>query len=126
MAELAQGEKVCVVYDSLGKSTWQGSLNILKRHGLMVNCGNTCGPVAGVDLALLNQQESLYVSRPSLNGYITNRAELQCAKKSYFRCSAAAPSNSKLKSSKNLCWPMRSAHQALKYHSASGSNLLIP
>ncbi len=84
MAELTHGEKVGVVYDSVGQSTWQASLNSLKRRGLMVSFGNASGPVTGVDLALLNQKGSLYVTRPSLNGYITNRAELQYASNELF------------------------------------------
>ena len=50
----------------------------------MVSFGNASGPVTGVDLALLNQKGSLYVTRPSLNGYITNRAELQYASNELF------------------------------------------
>lgn len=56
VAELTQGEKVNVVYDSVGKSTWLASLDSLKKRGLMVSFGNASGPVTGVDLGILNQK----------------------------------------------------------------------
>lgn len=76
VAELTNGEKVGVVYDSVGKDTFEKSLNSLKRRGLLVSFGNASGPVKGVDLAILNQKGSLFVTRPSLSGYVTNREEL--------------------------------------------------
>jgi NADPH:quinone reductase len=77
VAELTNGEKVGVVYDSVGKDTFEKSLDSLKRRGLLVSFGNASGPVKGVDLAILNQKGSLFVTRPSLNGYVTNREELE-------------------------------------------------
>ena len=73
---LTDGKKVAVVYDSVGKDTWEASLDCLQRRGLMVSFGNSSGPVTGVNLGILNQKGSLYVTRPSLQGYITNREEL--------------------------------------------------
>ncbi|NMC23026.1 MAG: NADPH:quinone reductase, partial [Serratia sp.] len=67
VAELTNGEKVGVVYDSVGKDTFEKSLDSLKRRGLLVSFGNASGPVKGVDLAILNQKGSLFVTRPSLN-----------------------------------------------------------
>ncbi|RYA83777.1 quinone oxidoreductase, partial [Enterobacter cloacae complex sp. 4DZ1-17B1] len=74
---LTDGKKVAVVYDSVGKDTWEASLDCLQRRGLMVSFGNSSGPVTGVNLGILNQKGSLYVTRPSLQGYITNREELE-------------------------------------------------
>ncbi|MEG2040283.1 MAG: quinone oxidoreductase, partial [Hafnia sp.] len=84
VAELTQGEKVNVVYDSVGKSTWLASLDSLKKRGLMVSFGNASGPVTGVDLGILNQKGSLYVTRPSLNGYINNHQDLLSASHELF------------------------------------------
>lgn len=56
VAELTEGEKVGVVYDSVGKSTWEASLDSLKRRGLLVSFGNASGPVTGVNLGILNQK----------------------------------------------------------------------
>ncbi|GAB2783853.1 NADPH:quinone reductase [Halomonas shantousis] len=75
--ELTQGEMVPVVYDSVGKSTWEISLNCLQKRGLMVSFGNASGPVEGVNLAILNQKGSLYVTRPSLNGYADTRERFE-------------------------------------------------
>ncbi|STT83239.1 quinone oxidoreductase [Klebsiella pneumoniae] len=74
---LTDGKKVAVVYDSVGKDTWEASLDCLQRRGLMASFGNSSGPVTGVNLGILNQKGSLYVTRPSLQGYITNWEELE-------------------------------------------------
>jgi NADPH2:quinone reductase len=70
------GKKVPVVYDSVGKSTWEGSLECLRPRGLMVSFGNASGPVAPVNLGILSTKGSLYVTRPTLATYIASRADL--------------------------------------------------
>ncbi len=70
------GKGVPVVYDSVGKSTWEGSLDCLRPRGLMVSFGNASGPVAPVNLGILAQKGSLYVTRPTLATYIAARADL--------------------------------------------------
>jgi NADPH2:quinone reductase len=82
--EITGGKKVRVVYDSVGKDTWEDSLDCLQRRGLMVSFGNASGPVSGVNLGILNQKGSLYATRPSLNGYVTNREELEEASNELF------------------------------------------
>lgn len=79
--ELTDGAMVPVVYDSVGRDTWQVSLACLKKRGLMVSFGNASGPVEGVNLAELNKGGSLFVTRPSLNGYADTRErfEMMCA-----------------------------------------------
>ena len=64
--EITGGKKVRVVYDSVGKDTWEASLDCLQRRGLMVSFGNASGPVTGVNLGILNQKGSLYSTRPSV------------------------------------------------------------
>lgn len=78
--ELTNGEMVDVVYDSVGKDTWETSLDCLKKRGLMVSFGNASGPVENVNIGILNQKGSLYVTRPSLNGYADTRErfEMMC------------------------------------------------
>ena len=120
-------EKVGVVYDSVGQSTWQASLNSLKRRGLMVSFGNASGPVTGVDLALLNQKGSLYVTRPSLNGYITNRAELQYASNELFSLIGSGAIRVEVRDDQKFALAdAQRAHQVLESRSTSGSSLLIP
>ncbi|UYG02351.1 NADPH:quinone reductase [Halomonas sp. LR3S48] len=74
---LTNGEMCDVVYDSVGKDTWITSLDCLKPRSLMVSFGNASGPVDGVNLGILNQKGSLFVTRPSLNGYADTRERLE-------------------------------------------------
>ena len=127
VAELTQGEKVGVVYDSVGKSTWLASLNSLKRRGLMVSFGNASGPVTGVDLALLNQKGSLYVTRPSLQGYITTREELTEASNELFSLIASGVIKVDVaESQKYALTDARRAHEVLESRATQGSSLLLP
>ena len=70
------GKKVPVVYDSVGKTTWEGSLECLRPRGLIVSFGNASGPVAPVNLGILSTKGSLYVTRPTLATHIASRADL--------------------------------------------------
>jgi NADPH:quinone reductase len=74
--EITGGKKVPVVYDAVGKDTWLGSLDCLQPLGLMVSFGNASGPVTGVDLGILAQKGSLYVTRQTLMVYTANRATM--------------------------------------------------
>ncbi|MDN0095770.1 quinone oxidoreductase [Yersinia rohdei] len=127
VAELTHGEKVGVVYDSVGKSTWLDSLNSLKLRGLMVSFGNASGPVTGVDLAILNQKGALYVTRPSLNAYVTNQQELAAASHELF--SLIASGAIKVDVAKNQQFALqdaRRAHERVESRQTTGSSLLIP
>ena len=75
--ELTGGAKVPVVYDGVGKDTWEGSLDCLQPRGLMVSFGNASGAVSGVNLGILATKGSLYVTRPTLATYLAPRARLQ-------------------------------------------------
>jgi NADPH2:quinone reductase len=76
VASITGGKKVPVVYDSVGKSTWEGSLDCLRPRGLMVSFGNASGPVAPVNLGILSTKGSLFVTRPTLATHIATRADL--------------------------------------------------
>lgn len=73
---LTEGKGVPVVYDSVGKSTWEGSLDCLRPRGLMVSFGNASGAVPPVNLGILSTKGSLYVTRPTLATHIATRADL--------------------------------------------------
>lgn len=77
--DLTGGAKLPVVYDGVGKDTWMTSLDCLRPRGLMVSFGNASGPVEGVDLALLNNKGSLYVTRPKLGDYVPTLEDMQAA-----------------------------------------------
>ena len=71
------GAGLQVVYDSVGKTTFEKGLNLLARRGLMVLYGQSSGPVPPFDIQLLNQKGSLFLTRPTLFHYIATRAELE-------------------------------------------------
>ena len=125
--EITGGKKLSVVYDSVGKDTWEASLDSLKRRGLMVSFGNSSGPVTGVNLGILNQKGSLFVTRPSLNGYITNYDELKEASHELF--SLIASGIIKVDVADSQKYPLkeaRRAHEILESRATQGSSLLIP
>ena len=73
---LTVGRGVDVVYDSVGRTTFEKSLNSLRPRGLMALFGQSSGSVPPVDLNILNGKGSLFVTRPSLGFYLANREEL--------------------------------------------------
>lgn len=77
--EITHGEKVDVVYNSIGKDTFPGSLDCLKPRGLWVAFGQSSGPIPPFDLAILNQKGSLFATRPSLFSYVAKREDLVAA-----------------------------------------------
>ena len=82
--ELTDGKKVPVVYDGVGKDTWNISLDCLQPRGLMVSFGNASGPVEGVNLGILAAKGSLFVTRPSLAAHVPTQEKMQAAAKDLF------------------------------------------
>nr|WP_024965989.1 quinone oxidoreductase [Pantoea sp. IMH] len=127
VTELTGGKKVRVVYDSVGKDTWESSLDCLQRRGLMVSFGNASGPVSGVDLAILNQKGSLYVTRPSLNGYITTHEALTHASNELFSLIASGAIKVEVPEQQKFALKdAQQAHKVLQSRATQGSSLLIP
>ena len=125
--ELTDNQKVNVVYDSVGKDMWLTSLDCLKVRGLMVSFGNSSGAVTGVDLGILNQKGCLYVTRPSLYGYITSKQQLQAAADHLFALIASGAI--KVDVNENQKFALKDAahaHTMLQNRKTSGSSLLIP
>ncbi len=79
LLELTGGKKVPVVYDGVGKDTWETSLDCIEPRGLMVSFGNASGPVTGVNIGILNQKGCLYVTRPSLAVHVNTPEKLKAA-----------------------------------------------
>jgi NADPH2:quinone reductase len=75
--KLTDGKGVDVVYDSVGKTTFEGSLNSLRPRGLLALFGGSSGPVPPFDLIQLSQKGSLFVTRPTLWHYVATRQELE-------------------------------------------------
>ncbi|HFS5792136.1 TPA: quinone oxidoreductase [Citrobacter werkmanii] len=125
--EITGGKKVRVVYDSVGKDTWDASLDCLQRRGLMVSFGNASGPVTGVNLGILNQKGSLYVTRPSLQGYITNHRELTEASNELFSLIASGVIKVDVAPGQTFALhDAQRAHEVLESRATQGSSLLIP
>jgi NADPH2:quinone reductase len=82
--EITHGEGVPVVYDSVGRDTFDASLKCLRPFGMLVSFGNASGPVPPVDLGLLARHGSLYVTRPTLVTHTAKRADLEAMARELF------------------------------------------
>ena len=119
------GEKLPVVYDSVGRDTFIGSLDCLRPRGLMVSFGNASGPVEPFTPLLLSQKGSLFLTRPTLFSYIDTRTELESAASDLFEMLLAG----RLKVEVNQRFPLRDAaeaHRALEARQTTGSTVLTP
>ena len=123
--EITGGKGVPVVYDSVGKSTWEGSLDCLQPRGMMVSFGNASGAVAPVNIGILAQKGSLYLTRPSLVNYIATRAELEETAKSLFDAVASGKVKIEVTGTYKLADATK-AHRDLEGRKTTGSIILVP
>ncbi|HEV3307697.1 MAG TPA: quinone oxidoreductase [Candidatus Sulfotelmatobacter sp.] len=122
---LTAGKGVDVVYDSVGKTTFEKGLNILRPRGMMVLFGGSSGAVPPFDLVALSQKGSLYVTRPTLANYIATREELLARSAAVFSMVATG----KLQLRIEYTYPLAEAQQAhrdLEGRKTTGKLLLIP
>jgi NADPH2:quinone reductase len=122
---LTENKGVDVIYDSVGKDTFEKGLNCLRRRGYMVLFGQSSGPAPQIDPQILNPKGSLYLTRPSLGHYTANRAELLERVNDLFDWMAAG----KLKVRIDKTFPLADvaeAHQYLEGRRSKGKILLIP
>jgi NADPH2:quinone reductase len=123
--EITGGKGVPVVYDSVGKSTWEGSLDCLRPRGLMVSFGNASGPVAPVNLGILATKGSLYVTRPTLGTHIASRADLVERSNALF--DVVKSGKVKIETSKTYkLADAAQAHRDLEARKTTGSVILVP
>ncbi len=119
--------KACaVVYDGVGKDTFTGSLDCLRPLGMMVTFGNASGPVPPLDLLLLSQKGSLFVTRPTLMHYVAKRADLEALAGELFEIVA---SSGKVRIAVNQTYALKDAAQAqidLEARRTTGSTVLLP
>ena len=119
------GKGLQVVYDSVGKDTWEGSINCLAPRGLIALYGQSSGPIGMIDPQILNTKGSLFLTRPSLNVYIATREELQQRAGELF----GWVREGKLKLRMEFEFPLKDAaeaHRALEGRKTTGKVLLIP
>jgi NADPH2:quinone reductase len=123
--ELTDGRGVDVVYDGVGKATFEASLDCLRRRGLMVSFGNASGPVSIPNLGILASKGSLYVTRPTTAGYFVTSAELRAAAQALFKAVSAGD----VRVHVNQRFPLEAAaeaHGGLEARETTGSTLLLP
>jgi len=122
---LTNGQGLHVIYDSVGKTTFEGSLNCLRPRGLLALFGGSSGAVPPFDLIALSQKGSLYVTRPTLVNYIATREELMSRSGAVF----AMISSGKLKLRIAHTYPLaeaQRAHRELEGRKTTGKLLLLP
>jgi NADPH2:quinone reductase len=123
--ELTGGAGVPVVYDSVGKATFEGSLDCLRPLGLMVSFGNASGAVPPFDIATLAKKGSLFLTRPTIFSYVARREDLEAAAAELFEVVRSG----KVKVEVSRTWPLAEAaeaHRALAGRETTGSLVLLP
>ncbi len=122
--EITDGAGVPVVYDSVGKATFDGSLDCLAPLGLLVSFGNASGPVPPIESGVLAQKGSLYFTRPTLMTYTAKREDLLASARALFDAVERG-----LRVEINQTFPLKDAaeaHRALESRRTTGSTVLIP
>lgn len=122
--ELTDGVGVNVVFDSVGRDTFEASLNSLKRRGLMVCVGTASGTIPPFDPQLLAMKGSLYLTRPALADYIADPAEKAALAEEVF----GHVSSGRIKIEINQCYPLQEAaraHQELEARKTTGSSIFV-
>jgi NADPH2:quinone reductase len=120
--EITKGEKLPVVYDSIGKDTWPKSLDCLRPLGMMVSFGQASGPIPPVDLGVFAQKGSLFFTRPSLMAYVAKRSDLLATAKDLFD----VVSSGAVKIKVNQTYPLKDAekaHRDLEGRKTTGSTI---
>ena len=123
--KLTGGTGVDVVYDSVGKDTFAGSLDALRRRGTLVTFGNASGKVPPIEPVLLAEKGSLFLTRPRLADYTATREELEAAAGGLFEALAQGV----IKAQIGQRYPLREAaraHVELESRKTTGASLLLP
>ncbi len=123
--EITNGEKVPVVYDSIGKDTFIGSLDCLQPLGLMASFGSASGPVPAFTLNELASRGSLYVTRPTLFTYAAKRATLEEMAGELFRMVSSGKVKIDIRQRYKLA-DAAQAHIDLEARKTTGSSILLP
>jgi len=123
--EITGGKKLPVVYDSVGKSTWEGSLDCLQPLGMWVVFGNASGPVPPLNTGILAQKGSLFMTRPTLVTYIASRADLEARSKSLFDIVRSGKVKIEISARYKLA-DAAQCHRDLEGRKTTGSVILLP
>lgn len=123
--ELTDGRGVPVVYDAVGASTLEASLDSLQPRGLLVSFGNASGPIKNFDVGILSAKGSLYLTRPTLMTYCARDEDLQATARDLIEM----VSSGKVKIRVNQRRPLSEAveaHKDLEGRQTTGATVLIP
>ncbi|MCX2696509.1 MULTISPECIES: quinone oxidoreductase family protein [Ochrobactrum] len=123
--ELTGGEGVDVVYDSVGRDTYMGSLDVLKPLGMFACFGQSSGVIPPFDLGLLAQKGSLFVTRPTLFNYVAKRADLEKTASDLFDVVSSGAVRIEINQSYALK-DVRKAHEDLEARKTTGASILLP
>jgi NADPH2:quinone reductase len=123
--EITGGQGVAVVYDSVGKDTFTGSLDCLRPLGMMVSFGNASGPVPPFEPGILAAKGSLFLTRPTLMTYTAKRVDLVASAAELFEAVASGVVNIEVRQTYPLAEAAR-AHRDLEARRTTGSTVLLP
>jgi NADPH2:quinone reductase len=123
--EITGGRLCDVVYDSVGKDTFPGSLDCLRPRGLFVSFGQSSGPIPPFNMALLSQKGSLFATRPTIFSYNAKREDLEASAKALFEVVASGA----VKIEINQRYALKDAakaHADLEARKTTGTSILVP
>ncbi|WP_298981783.1 quinone oxidoreductase [uncultured Roseibium sp.] len=123
--EITDGKGCDVVYDSVGKDTYPGSLDCLKSRGLWVSFGQSSGPITDFNLGLLAQKGSLFATRPTLFNYIATREALEATAGELFEVVQKGIVKINVNQEYRLADAVQ-AHQDLEGRKTTGTTVLVP
>ena len=123
--EATGGRGVDVVYDGVGKATFEGSLDTLRPRGLMVSFGNASGPVTGVALSMLQSRGSLYVTRPTGAAYVGSKDQFRGSVTAVLEALEAGKIRPTIDQRFKLA-DVQDAHKALEARETTGATVLLP
>ena len=123
--EITKNEGVPAVFDGVGKNTFKGSLACLKTRGMMISFGNASGPLDPVNVPNDIQPKGLYLTRPSIAQYFTNRKELQTGADEVFEKVKFGKIKIKISKEYKLV-EAKKAHEDLEARKLTGPAILIP
>ena len=125
VGELTGGAGVPVVYDAVGRDTFEGSLDCLAPRGMLVSFGQSSGKIDPFDLGVLSAKGSLYLTRPTLMTYTASRTDLEASAQALFDVVGRGA----VRITVNQTFPLAeaaAAHRALESRQTTGSTILLP
>ena len=123
--EITGGAGVPVVYDSVGRDTFEGSLQCLRPRGMFVSFGQSSGKIDPFDIGVLGAKGSLYATRPTLFTYTATRADLESSARALFDVVGSGA----VRITVSRTFPLAEAadaHRALESRQTTGSTVLLP